>query len=1282
MTRAAKLGRNTGLIAVVILSAATMVWAQSSATASLQVGVKDPNGAVIKNATVIVTDDAKGISRSTTENTDGEYQFLQLTPGTYTVSVSAAGFAKTVAKSVVLTIGQRAELPVAMQLASVSEVVDVSTTTQLVETQTTQPTTTIDQERIENLPINGRNYINFALTDSKLARDNTPQIPIAPTSGLNFGGSRARANAVNVDGEDAVDNSVNGIRSTVSQEAVQEFQIITNSYNAEYGRASGGVVNIITKSGTNDTHGSAYGFLRNRHIQAVNPFSNVPDPAYTRVQAGATLGGALVKNKTFYFLSYETTRRHETGFSNIGANNFGLVPLDTSTLGLPFGTLQVTPAQAQFVGAAAQQLGQALASIPAALGGPTGPVGAAVKTAFVTNAAGYLTLAGGSSAVALNRALPATLVGAATQLPGTNLPAACALTPTAAACQSIFPETGVPLPPGTSYFGLNSERGNFPVTEGTTIVSARLDHRFNNNHQGMLRVSVSPSTQTGLEVNAQGQPTGLNSASRTSQQSFRDVSGTAQEVWTIGSTKVNEFRFQYARRGLQYFYSKAPGGSAVADQIGGVAYIGREPFSYVQRSEQRYEASDNFSIVHGGHTIKFGGDFNYLPINANFTVNFGGVYNFTTLSSTLFVPGSAANGSCPAVNPGSFSVCVPNPANPAGPPLYQGATLAVPGFSSLQAYGMGFPHDVTQGVGNPHDSFANKTIGAFLQDTWRLRSNLTLNYGVRYDVEFTPTFTPLTATSAAAEKALGIQEGIPRDFNNVAPRVGIAWDPKGDGKMVIRGSYGLFYDHPLLGLAFDSDVADGSQAPQFGLLFGNPGCAGGIATSVNAVNMFQGILANPACGASALNYLPAEQRFNPAPNATSAFVGQQFINIGLPMTFLPDGFPVARSFQYAYSNQANLTIERDLGHDFGLSLEYNFNGGRHLNRPIDSNPVIAKALLANYAAAAAAGDAGARLGGPEAVGLAGGPLCGVGPAGPWVANPILNFFRKGGLNPSFVPLLSVVPGGSTCLALANSLQSQYGLGLGVPIPFNAMGANYANGTSDYNAFSANLKKRMSNHYEFLASYTWSHAIDDSTDLETPLSVQNALNPNADRSTSIFDQRHRFVFSAVYDSGHLSGSGFASKFFSDWTFAPIVEVASGRRYDILANEDSNLDTRSSNDRPSIATQGQVNACTGDVAVPSKFSPSGYLLPGCFLDASLGNGTLARNAGIKPWTLFNDIRIARKIRFNERWNLDAMMDVFNLPNRFNVKDVNSIWNAGGAPTAAFDPRQFQFALKLNW
>ena len=143
----------------------------------------------------------------------------------------------------------------------------------LVETSRSSTTDTIGERRIDNLPINGRNYIQFTLTDSQVARDNAPNTGAAPTSGLNMSGQRARSNLVNVDGADATDNSTNGVRSTVSQEAVQEFQIITNSYAAEYGRAAGGVVNIITRSGSNDFHGDVYGYLRNRDFQAVNPFS-------------------------------------------------------------------------------------------------------------------------------------------------------------------------------------------------------------------------------------------------------------------------------------------------------------------------------------------------------------------------------------------------------------------------------------------------------------------------------------------------------------------------------------------------------------------------------------------------------------------------------------------------------------------------------------------------------------------------------------------------------------------------------------------------------------------------------------------------------------------------------------------------------------------------------------------------------------------------------------------------------------------------------------------------
>jgi outer membrane receptor protein involved in Fe transport len=1222
--------RNSASFALFVVFLSALCFGQGASTGDLHVTVKDPNGSVITNATLTVRDPTKGTERSTSGNVQGEYHILALPPGKYTVIVAAPGFARLEADNVTVTVGQMAELPVTLSLASAKEVINVSSEAALVETQRTSSTDTIDQRRIDNLPINGRNYIQFALTDSRLARDDAPSIGAAPTSGLNMSGQRARANLVNVDGADAVDNSTNGIRSTVSQEAVQEFQIITNGYAAEYGRASGGVVNIITRSGTNDTHGTLFGYLRNRNFQAVNPFSTVSNPAYTRVQAGADLGGAIVKDKTFYYFSYEGTWRQETGFSSIGQNNFGLVPFDTSQVLQPFGTLQLTPEQVSFLTNPAVL--QAEGTVPG----------------FAQEVAQYTALAGASSAQAVSGFWPQSV----SVLPNFSaFPTSCA-------------------PPGPcfvpkSFVPLNSLIGNFPVSERTDLYSLRLDQNFSSRHQLSLRGGVSPSDLTGIQVQAQGpQNFGQNAFSRTSVQNYHDWNLTAHDALSIGDNKINELTFQYARRGLLYSFSRGAGGSNVAVNIPGFAFFGREPFSFVNRVEQRYQLKDNFSWSKGTHNIKFGVDANYLPLSADFTVNFGGIYNFGTQS----------------VFPGT---------TPPGLPSF-------PAFSPVQAYGAGIPSNFIQGVGNPHDGFSNTTLGGFVQDSWRIKSNLTLNYGVRYDVEFTPTFGAINSVAAFGQKALGITQGIPRDYNNVAPRIGLAWDPHNDGKTVFRASYGLFYDHPLLALAFDSDVADGSQAPQV-VLFGGSPCTVGAPTvpnplNLNATNTFQGIVGNANCTppglAQALNFLPDQQRFNPTPNAPSAFVNQAYLTSGVPLTLQPFGFPTARNFQYAYSHQANFTYEHDLGHEMSVSLEYNFNGGRHLNRPINVNTVKPQPLLRNYNIALAAGVVTPSAVGPLTLGSGPEGPCSTNPNFPWVSSALVSFFRPSGVNPSLATFLNAVGAGG-CVTLANAILAADGLNaacdptggsLANCIPFSDMPANFSNGSSVYHGFTANFKKRFGSHYNFLASYTWSHAIDDSTDLQSPLEPQDNYNLAAERSNSIFDQRHRFVLSGMYQSGNLGGSGFARKFFSNWTLAPIIEFSSGRPFNIITGDDRNFDFSTPTDRPLAATAGQKDAC-GDTAAASSFSPTGYLIPACFLNGTV-TGNIGRNAGTKPYTLFTDMRVAKRIPIGERFSVEAIVDAFNFINRFNVADVNPLWNSGQAPTAAFDPRQLQFALKVLW
>ena len=1237
--------RTVALTLFFLLLSASAFGQGGAATGDLHVTVKDPKGNVVTNATVSVRDIARGLERTATSDGEGGYSARQLAPASYSVAVEAAGFTKVENTGVVITVGGLVELPVALSVSGGKEVVEVSSQAELVETSRSSTTDTIGQRRIDNLPINGRNYINFTLTDSQVVRDNAPNTGAAPTSGLNMSGQRARSNLVNVDGADATDNSVNGVRSTVSQEAVQEFQIITNNYAAEYGRAAGGVVNIITRSGSNDFHGDVFGYLRNRNFQAVNPFSTVPTPAYTRVQGGVAFGGPIKKDKTYYYFAYEITRRHETGFSSIGQGNFGLVPFDTTQVGLPFGTLQLTPDQVGFL------------TNPSVLGLE------GASPAFAQGVGQYAGLIGASSGMAVNGAWPTGMTGGFPGIAG--FPTSCAAPP----C----------FVPG-SYQTLASQEGNFPVFEGTSLYSLRLDQNVGTSHRLTFRANVSPSTVTGIEVSGQDQPFGQNAYSRTSQQTYRDVAGVFQDTWTIGNNKVNEFRFQYARRGLSYFYNtQIPGGSDPAVNIPGFAYFGREPYSYIQRVEQRYQFTDNFSWTVGRHNMKFGGDVNYLPITAIFTVNYGGVYDFGSFSSSAL----------------GFASPIPN--------------TPFPDLSPVQSYGAGLPGDFIQGIGSPSDSFKNIPIGAFWQDSWRVNPRVTLNYGLRYDVEIPPKFKPPQGLALPAYKLLGLQKGIQTDTNNIQPRIGLAWDPSGTGKTVVRASYGIFYDHPLLGLYFLGDASDGSSSGQLAFA-GTSVCSGpGNPGNLNAITIFQGLPINvpspknPCAAtlnpttATALGYLPNQQQFQALNFSQSVFLNQNYLNPStfLPLGFQPFGYPQSKNFVYAYSQQANVTVERDLGGGFALSLAYNFNGGRHLNRPINANTIRGDLMVANFEAAyydaSIAGKATPAspftVSGCNPGGTATSPF-------PYVDASLMNFFRPGGLNPSIIGAYASVRDPLGCIAQAQALvQTLPGFNANCNpatftgcVPFGDMDANYSNGSSIYHGFTTNLRKRFNQHYEFLASYTWSHAIDDSTDLQATLTPQDSFYPGLDRSTSLFDQRHRFVFSGVYQTGKLGGSGFASKVFSYWTIAPLLDIASGRPFNIITGNGDNLQLSSLTGRPNTTIDPACGAVYN-----SKYSPTGVLQEPCingFVASGIVptllqlDGNLGRNAGITPWTVFDDMRVSKRIYFGERFSMDLIADMFNIANKMNVAAVSPLYTNAGLPTAAYDPRQFQFAMKLNW
>jgi hypothetical protein len=294
---------------------------------------------------------------------------------------------------------------------------------------------------------------------------------------------------------------------------------------------------------------------------------------------------------------------------------------------------------------------------------------------------------------------------------------------------------------------------------------------------------------------------------------------------------------------------------------------------------------------------------------------------------------------------------------------------------------------------------------------------------------------------------------------------------------------------------------------------------------------------------------------------------------------------------------------------------------------------------------------------------------------------VANFFRPSAPNYFLAQALSgglVTP---TVLngALAGSLRSP-----GTVSPFGSINAQTSDGNSSYNALNVDLKKRFSNNFQFLASYTWSHSIDDSSDLQTLLLPQDNRNFGAERSDSLFDQRHRFVVSGIVasPSSWTNGSG-VQRFFSNFTLAPIVEISSGRPFNILSNQDTNNDQSNQTDRPTVLADGTL--CVAGTA-----GCAGLITNGVFTSGSLG-----RNFGIINGFMSVDMRVAKMVPIGERVKIEFIAEGFNLFNRFNeaaaspfIDDVRAFNQRAengryySRSTAAFDPRQFQFGLKINF
>ncbi len=321
-----KVGIRVLLFMFLIVTTPIGLFAQARLTAADIGGtVQDQTGAVLPGVTVTATNVATNQSRTAVTDKEGRYYIGALQPGVYNISAELAGFAPQQRKDMRLQLGQLADVHFTMR-AGTSEAIVVSAKAPVVDTTQTSVSTVVGQEQIDSLPTNGRNFLSFSVITPGVTTDRTPQQGASATSGLTFGGQRARSNNIMVDGVDNNDPVVGAVRATFSQEAIQEFQVLTNSYSAEFGKASGGVVNIITRSGTNDVTGNVFEFFRNKSLNAKSHFErfdvfgnpiNQSKAPFRQSQYGFTLGGPFKRDQTFYFLSAEALHTDTANFVTI-----------------------------------------------------------------------------------------------------------------------------------------------------------------------------------------------------------------------------------------------------------------------------------------------------------------------------------------------------------------------------------------------------------------------------------------------------------------------------------------------------------------------------------------------------------------------------------------------------------------------------------------------------------------------------------------------------------------------------------------------------------------------------------------------------------------------------------------------------------------------------------------------------------------------------------------------------------------------------------------------------
>jgi hypothetical protein len=666
--------------------------AQSQASTGQIVGtVKNPNGELVPGATVTVTNPATGLSRTVSTNDQGGFTAPNLPSGEYTIDVEAQGFGKFTQAGYKVEVGSAITADVTLSIQAVTGTVLVSAGSN-VETTQVQTTTNINETSISQLPINGRRFQDFVLA--------TPTAQIDPSRGqISLAGQRGINGNVQIDGADYNNPFFGGLRGgersnqafTIPQGAIKEFQVVATGYNAEFGRSTGGIVNAVTKSGTNDFHGGAFYVDRSTGLASKNAFNQIAAP--TQQQFGGSVGGPFPiprfgeggkshyggKDKSFFFVAYEQQKLLQS--RAVLFNNLHQANIESGTI--------------------ASGIAEALA------------------------------------------------------------------------------------------FSLATE-GPYKQTNDAKVFLTRFDFNFSQKHQ--LNVRYNYSVNTALNAVTAGTsltPTTNSALSNNGTEGDNSNTFVGQLTSFVNSTTINEFRGQYSKENRPRLANEiSPLIQASYGNFGTVNFLP------TTESDYRVQFGDNLTLIRGSHTWKVGGEYNFVKASQVFAFRQFGQFSFQGITSSNTNPGT--------------TIQILRILSVGGNTTTANANTTVSGAGVLDPINRFDDTSVryARNIGNGLLTLSSPQYAGYAQDSWRVRPNFTINFGLRYEAQIMPQpdTSNTTVTNAVLNATLPLGNVDPRVIrsqkNQWAPRGGFAWDPWNNGKGVIRGYAGIYYAAtPILTLA-------------------------------------------------------------------------------------------------------------------------------------------------------------------------------------------------------------------------------------------------------------------------------------------------------------------------------------------------------------------------------------------------------------------------------------------------------------------------------------------------